>query len=99
MRNRSAEPQDKASWFGTWRTKAALVVTAIAVVAGIAFLARFTLLLNVARIALNRDAEVIRQEHIDTLAIAFPRPPSAWISPMKNPMNEIWAPIHADGVN
>lgn len=47
------------------------VVTAIAMVAGFAYLARFTLLLNVARIALNLDTDVIRQEKIDTLAAYF----------------------------
>jgi hypothetical protein len=99
MPSKNAEPQSKAPCLGTWRRKALLVVTAIAMVAGFAYLARFTLLLNVARIALNRDAEVIRQEHIDTLAVVFPSPPPAWISAMKNQMNEIWDPIKADGVN
>ncbi len=99
MPSKNAEPQSKASCLGTWRRKALLVVTAVKVVAGLAYLARFTLLLNVARIALNHDVEVIRQEHTDTLTIVFPRPPPAWISPMKNQMNEIWDPIKADGVN
>jgi hypothetical protein len=99
MPSKSAEPQSKPSCLGTWRRKAVVVVTAIAMAAATAYLARFTLLLNVARIALNRDAEVIRQEQIDTLAIVFPRPPPAWISPMKNQMDQIWEPIKADGVN
>src|SRR5580692_3961353 len=99
MPSKNAEPQSKASCLGTWRRKALLVVTAVAMVAGLAYLARVTLLLNFARIALSRDAEVIRQEHIDTLAVVFPSPPPAWISAMKNQMNEIWDPIKADGVN
>lgn len=83
----------------TWRRKTVLAITALAIATGFAYFARSTLLLNVARIALNHDAELIRQEHTDTLAIVFPRPPPAWISPMKNQMNEIWDPIKADGVN
>ena len=79
MPSKNAEPQSKASCLGTWRRKALPVVTTIAMVAGFAYLARFTLLLNIARIALNHDAEVIRQEHIDTLAVVFPSPPPAWI--------------------
>jgi hypothetical protein len=99
MQSKNAEPKGKASYFGTWRRKAALIVTAIAFMAAFAYLARVTLMLNVARIALNRDAEVTRQEHTDTLAIVFSRPPPSWISPMKNQMNEIWDPIKANGVN
>lgn len=99
MQSKNAEPKSKGIWFGTWRRKAALAVTVIAIMAGVAYLARVSLLLNVARIALNRDADLIRQERLDTLVIVFPRPPPAWISPMKNQMNNIWDPIKADGVN
>jgi hypothetical protein len=99
MPAKNAVPQSKASWLGTWRKKALLVVATIVMLAGVACLARFTLLLNAARIALNRDSEVIRQEHIDTLAVVFPSPPPAWIAAMKNQMNEILDPIKADGVN
>jgi hypothetical protein len=99
MQSENAEPPSKASFLGTWRKNTVLVLTALAIVAGFAYLARSTLLLNVARVAINHDAEVIGQEHTDTLAIVFPRPPPAWISPMKNRMNEIWDPIKADGVN
>lgn len=99
MQSKSAEPKSKGTWFGTWRRKAALIVTVIAIMGGVAYLAKVSLLLDVARIALNRDAGLIRQEHLDTLAIVFPRPPPTWISPMKNQMNDIWDPIRADGVN
>lgn len=99
MQSNNVEPQSKGSLLGTWRRKAVLVLATIAIVAISAYLARITLLLNVARIALNHDAEVVRQEHLDTLAIVFQRPHSVWISPMKNQMNDIWDPIKADGVN
>jgi hypothetical protein len=48
---------------------------------------------------LNHDADLIREEHFDTLAILFPLPPPAWIASMKTAMNDIWASIRADGVN
>ena len=99
MQSKKVEPERKLWFLGTWRRKAVLVVTAIIIVASSAYLSRITLLVNVARIALNRDADVIRQERMDSLAVVFPRPPSPWISPMKNQMNEIWDPIKADGVN
>ena len=99
MPSKNTDAKSDGIWFATWRRKAALAVTVIAIVAGVAYLARASLLLNVARIALNRDADLIRQEHLDALVIAFPRPPPAWISPMKNQMNDIWDPIKADGVN
>ncbi len=98
MPSQSAGPQQPPR-LGTWRRKALLVVTAIAIAMGFAYVARFTLLLNVARVAMNRDAGVLRQERTDTLAVVFPRPPPAWISAMKNQMNDIWDPIKADGVN
>ena len=60
MQSKNAEPKSKGIWFGTWRRKAALAVTVIAIMAGVAYLARVSLLLNVARIALNRDADLIR---------------------------------------
>ena len=73
---------------------------AFAVIAAAAtYVARRTLLLNVARIALNHDSGLAAQEHADGVAIVFPKPPGVWISPMKNRMNEIWDPMKADGVN
>ena len=99
MRSKNADANSGGKRLVIWRRKAALTVTVIAIVAGVAYLARASLLLNVARIALNRDADLIRQEHLDSLAIIFPHPPPAWISPMKNQMNDIWDPIKADGVN
>ena len=99
MQSKSAEPESRRTWFGSRLRKAALIVTVIAIMASVAYLARVSLLLNVARIALNRDANLIRQEHLDAVAIVFPRPPPAWIAPMKNQMNDIWDPIRADGVN
>lgn len=99
MQNKNVESQRKALWPGTWRRATTLVVSILVFIAGVAYLARVPLMLNVARIALNRNAEVVQQEHLDTLAIVFPRPPPAWIASMKNQMNDIWDPIKADGVN
>jgi hypothetical protein len=60
MPTKNAKPLSKALHLGTWRRKTLLVVVAITVVAAFAYLARFTLTLNVARIALNHDADVLR---------------------------------------
>jgi len=48
---------------------------------------------------LNHDSELVAQERTDGARIVFAKPPSAWIAPMKNQMNDIWEPIKANGVN
>ena len=82
-----------------WRSTIAIILGFLVVVGVATYLTRRTLLLNVARIALNHDAALVAQEHADAIAVVFAKPPPAWINPMKNRMNEIWEPIKADGVN
>jgi hypothetical protein len=62
-------------------------------------MARCTLLLHLARIILNRDSGLVAQERADSVRVSFAAPPPAWITPMKNQMNDIWDPIKANGVN
>jgi hypothetical protein len=88
-----------APFLARWRKRIAILLASLVVVTIAAYAMRCTLLLNLARIALNHQSELIAQEHADGVAIVFSKPPSAWITPMKNQMNEIWAPIKADGVN
>ena len=82
-----------------WRRRIALLSAVLAVVIGAAYVARRTLLLNVARVALNHDSGLLAQERADAVEIVFARPPLGWITPMKNQMNDIWRPIQAVGVN
>jgi hypothetical protein len=60
---------------------------------------RCTLLLDIARIFLSRDSDLLAQERTDGVTIVFAGIPSAWVKPMKNLMNPIWLPIQAEGVN
>jgi hypothetical protein len=92
-------PRTGARFPGRWRKRIVILSASLVVVAIAAYAMRCTLLLNVARIALDHQAELVAQERADAVRIAFPKPPSAWITPMKNQMNEIWAPIKAEGVN
>lgn len=82
-----------------WRRGIAFVCLALIGVLITAYSARRVLLLNVARIVLDRDAALVAQEKADGVAIVFGVRPSAWITPMKNLMNPIWQPIGATGVN
>jgi hypothetical protein len=68
-------------------------------VVGAAYVVRCTLLLNVARIFLDHDGELVAQEKADGVAIVFAKPPSPWVMPMKNVMNPMWQSIGAEGVN
>ncbi len=85
--------------FPKWLKWIVAVSACLAVVAGAAYVTRYTLLQNVARIVLNHDSELVAQERADGIAIVFATPPSVWITPMKNQMNGIWEPIKANGVN
>jgi hypothetical protein len=71
----------------------------LAILAAMGYMSRCALLLNIARIILNRDAGLVAQERADSVAIAFAESPATWITPMKNEMNDIWDPIKANGVN
>ena len=82
-----------------WRRNAAFTVASLVVLFGAAYAMRCTLLLNIARIFLSRDADLLAQERKDGVTIGFASTPSAWVKPMKNLMNPIWLPIQAEGVN
>jgi hypothetical protein len=82
-----------------WRRRIAFLCLALTGGLIAAYSARRVLLLNVARVALDRDAALVAQEKTDGVAIVFGVRPSAWITPMKNLMNSIWQPIGATGVN
>lgn len=84
---------------GRWRRPVVLLLLCLMALAGAAFATRRVLLQEVARIALSRDTDLTAQERKDGEVIAFGRVPSGWITPMKNLMNPIWQPIHAQGVN
>lgn len=77
----------------------ALLSAVLVVVIGTAYVARRTLLLDIARVALDHDSNLVAQERADAVQIVFAKPPHAWITPMKNQMNDIWRPIQAVGVN
>ena len=82
-----------------WRRNVAFTVAILVVLLGAAYTIRCTLLLNIARIVLSRDADLLAQERKDGVAIDFASAPAAWVKPMKNLMNPIWLPIQAEGVN
>jgi hypothetical protein len=82
-----------------WRRRIAVLCLALVGVLIAAFSARRALLLNAARVVLDRDAALVAQEQTDGVAIVFGVRSSAWITPMKNLMNAIWQPIGATGVN
>jgi hypothetical protein len=94
-----ASPRTEASLPGRWRNRIVIILACLAILAGAAYMARRALLLNVARIILNHDSGLAAQERADSVAISFADPPPAWITPMKNQMNDIWDPIKANGVN
>jgi hypothetical protein len=85
--------------FPTWLKWIIALLACLGILAGVGYAVRYTLLLNVARIVLNHDSELVAQERADGIAIVFAQPPSVWITPMKNQMNSIWEPIKANGVN
>lgn len=82
-----------------WVRRIAFGSAALLLVVGAAYVVRCTLLLNVARIFLDHDAELVAQEKADGVAVVFAKPPSPWVMPMKNVMNPMWQSIGAEGVN
>jgi hypothetical protein len=85
--------------FRTWLKWIVAPLACLGILVSAIYVTRYTLLLNVARIALNHDSELVAQERADAVAIVFAKPPSVWTTPMKNRMNDIWEPIKANGVN
>src|SRR5690348_17434422 len=93
------DPAGPAASSSSERTRRiAFVSVALLLIFGAAYVVRCTLLLNVARIFLDQDAELAAQEKADGVAIVFAKPPSPWVMPMKNVMNPMWQSIGAEGV-
>jgi hypothetical protein len=92
-------PRTETPLLVRWRKGIVIVLACLAILAGVTYAARCALLLNFARIILNRDSGLVAQERADSVAISFAKPPPAWIALMKNQMNDIWDPIKANGVN
>ncbi len=82
-----------------WARRIAVVLLGLTVLALGAYLMRTTLMLHIAKLALDRDASMKAQELEDGVAIVFAPPPSPWFSPLKNEMNEIWSPAKLRGIN
>ena len=92
-------PRIRASFARPWLKWTLALLACLGILAVAGYVTRCSLLLNVARIVLNHDSALVAQERADAVAIVFAKPPSAWITPMKNQMNDIWEPIKANGVN
>jgi hypothetical protein len=82
-----------------WRRNVAVSFAILVVLLSAAYAIRCTLLLQIARIVLSRDSDLLAQERKDGVAIDFVGTGTAWVKPMKNLMNSIWLPIQAKGVN
>jgi hypothetical protein len=82
-----------------WLKWTVVLLACLGILAAVGYATRCILLLNVARIVLTQDSALVAQERADAVAIVFADPPPAWITPMKNQMNDIWESIKANGVN
>ena len=87
------------SIFQRWGKRVVRFSIALIILFAAAYVMRRIILIDLARLALNHAPDLVAQERADGVRIAFAEPPAAWIMPMKNQMNEIWAPIQANGVN
>jgi hypothetical protein len=99
MRRSNIAESSRFTGLKGWRRKVICAVAILGVLIGAAYAIRCTLLLNIARMALAHDADLLAQERKDGVTIEFPSTPTVWVRPMKNLMNPIWRPIQADGVN
>lgn len=82
-----------------WARRLGIFFAALLLVVGAGYVVRRTILLDVARVFLDRDAELVAQEKADGVRIVFAKPPPPWVRPMKNVMNPMWQSIGAEGVN
>lgn len=94
-----ATPRFPALGTAPWLKRTVVLLACLGLMAGAAYVARCTLLINVARVFLSHESGLLAQERTDAVAIIFPSPSRVWIAPMKNQMNDIWNPIKATGVN
>jgi hypothetical protein len=77
-------PGIRALFASSWLKWTVALLAALGILTGAGYVTRCTLLLNVARIFLNHESEVVAQERADAVAIVFTKPPPVWISPMNN---------------
>ena len=82
-----------------WARRLGIFCAALLLVVGVGYVVRRTILLGVARVLLDRDADLTAQEKADGVLIVFAKPPPPWVRPMKNVMNPMWQSIGAEGVN
>jgi hypothetical protein len=94
-----AHPPTASSLGRRWVKRTTYVCMLLFLLFGAAYAMRGTLLLNAARVYLDRDPALVVQEKADGVVIVFAEPPSPWVKPMKNVMNPMWQSIGAQGVN
>ncbi len=82
-----------------WARRLGILSAALFLVLGAGYVIRRTLLLDVARVLLDRDTGLVAQEKADGLQILFAKPRPPWVTPLKNVMNPMWQSIGAEGVN
>jgi hypothetical protein len=82
-----------------WTRRLGILSVVLLLVVGVGYVARRTLLLDVARVFLDRDGELATQEKADGVQIVFGKPSPPWVDPLKNVMNPMWQSIGAQGVN
>ncbi|MGH7654234.1 MAG: hypothetical protein ACREN6_06175 [Gemmatimonadaceae bacterium] len=92
-------PEPPAGSLKRWHGRLGILSAAILLVVGAGYVVRRTLLLDIARVFLDRDAALVAQEKSDGAAIVFAKLPRPWVAPLKNVMNPMWKPIAAEGVN
>ena len=95
----TGSPSLRRSASRRWARRLGIISAALLLVVGAGYVMRRTLLLDVARVLLDRDAELVAQEKADGLRIVFEKPPPPWVATLKNVMNPMWQPIGAEGVN
>jgi hypothetical protein len=95
----TVSPSLRGSTSKRWARRLAILAAALLLLVGAGYVMRRSLLLNVARVFLERDSELVAQEKADGLQIVFAKPPRPWVTPLKNVMNPIWQSIGAEGVN
>ena len=82
-----------------WTRRLGILSAVLLLVLGVGYVMRRSLLLDVARVLLDHDSELLAQERADGLQIVFAKPPPPWVAPLKNLMNPMWQTIGAEGVN
>ena len=95
----AGSPSLRGSASRPWARRLGILSAALLLVLVAGYATRRSLLLNVARVFLERDSELVAQEKADGFQIVFAKPPPPWVAPLKNLMNPMWQSIGAEGVN